>query len=164
MAIFRHKGATLLLFPCLLLLGTAISALPRLFYHLPVTPQEITRTTSSEQAKKSFIHYLYATDQLGVPFLIGSLVGYLLNRRPRMNLGSQCTQYFLWVGMVMLPLIAVAWNEHFSPLEGHFTDFNFISWLLLSKAMWSLGFGWVIYASATERGCENLFSVCGFNF
>lgn len=157
MAIFKHKGATLLLLPCLLLLGTAISAVPRLLYHLPVTPQEITRTTSSEQAKKSFIHYLYATDQLGVPFLIGSLVGYLLNRRPKMNLGGRCTQYFLWVGMVMLPLIAVAWNEHFSPLEGHFTHFNFISWLLLSKAMWSLGFGWVVYASATRRGCMNFF-------
>lgn len=131
--------------------------MPRLYFQLPVTPQEITKTTSSEQAKHSFIHYLYATDQLIVPFIIGSLIGYLLSRRPKMDLGNRFTQYVIWVGMLMLPLIAVEWNDQqFHPLEGHFSDFSFISWLLLSKIMWSLGFGWIVYATATERGCENV--------
>lgn len=153
----KHKRPTFLLLPCLLALGTIIAALPRLYLHLPVTPQEISSVTSAEQAKRSFIHYLYATDQLIVPFALGSLIGYLIARRPTMNLGTRLTQYVIWVGMLLLLLLAVEWNEQFNPLEGHFSSFSFLSWFILSKLMWSIGFAWIIYACATEKGCQYTF-------
>lgn len=152
--IFKHKKHTLFLLLCLLILGTIISALPRFYFNLPVTPQEIHSVTSGDQGKLSFIHYLYATDQLVVPFVLGSLIGYLIARRPKMNLGTRFTQYVIWVGMVLLPTAAVEWNEQFNPLEGHFSNFSFLSWFVLSKLMWSVGFSWIVYACATERGCK----------
>lgn len=155
LSIFFYKPVTtviLLLF--FLLLGTLASVFPKLYFELPVVPQEISHVTSLSQAKQALIHYLYGTNQLIVPFIFGTTLGYLLKCRPNLNLGTRFVQYILWIGMLLLPFSASEWNESFKPLEGDFTQFNFLSWFTLCRIMWSAGFSWVLFACATGRGCK----------
>ena len=154
LSIFRYKVPTFVTLVVLVFLGSFIAVVPKIFFDLPVTPQEISSTTSTAQAKQSFIHYHFATDQLIIPFTFGTVIGYLLKAKPKINLGTRFAQYIIWIGMLLMPFLATEWNEQFKPLEGHFSQFNFISWFILSKIMWSGGFAWVIFACATGRGCK----------
>lgn len=153
-------------FLTLIFLGSIASVIPKYFFNLPVAPFEISSMMSVAQAKLSFIHYFAATDQLFVVFICGLFIGYLIKCKPDINLGKTFTNLVLWVGMLCLPLITTNWNEGFKPLEGNFSQFSFVSWFVLSKIMWAVGFGWVMFACTTNRAGKTIFPhrLGDFNF
>lgn len=139
------------MFILLIAIGSLVTLIPKLLFNLPVAPYEISSMTSVAQSKLSFVHYFAATDQYTVVFLIGLFIGYLIKCKPKINLGRQLANLALWVGMLSLPLISTSWNEGFKPVEGNFSQFSFVCWFFLSKIMWCMGFGWVIFACCTGR-------------
>ena len=147
----NHKLVGTIVFGSLIVLGSIASVIPKFAFNLPVAPYEITSMVSVAQAKLSFVHYFAATDQLVVVFTCGLFIGYLIKCKPKINLGTQFTNLMLWVGMLILPFISTSWNEGFKPLEGNFSQFSFVAWFILSKIMWSFGFGWVMFACTTGR-------------
>lgn len=151
---FHHKTYGSLALVLFIVIGSIISVIPKFLFDLPVTPYEISQTTSVAQSKLSFIHYYAATDQLFVVFCIGLFVGFLIKCKPKMDLGKRPAHLALWVGLMALPLISTSWNEGFKPLEGNFSEFSFTTWFVLSKIMWSMGFGWIIYTCCTGRASK----------
>lgn len=151
LATFKYPVLGPVTFLGLVLVGSVVSLLPKLVFNIPVTPYEISTTTSTAQAKLSFIHYFAATDQYIVVFVIGLLIGYLIKCRSKMYLGKRPALCALWAGMMLLPFISTHWNEGFKPVEGNFSQFSFNSWFVLSKIMWCAGWGWVVFACCTDR-------------
>ncbi|KAI2798959.1 hypothetical protein BLOT_012578 [Blomia tropicalis] len=150
--LYNYKMIGYVVLFSLIVIGSIASVIPKFVFGLPVAPFEISTMSSVAQAKLSFIHYFAGTDQLLVVFAIGLFIGFLIKCKPNINLGTTFTKLMLWVGMLILPFISTHWNEGFKPLEGNFSQFSFVAWFILSKIMWSCGFGWLMFACCTGRG------------
>lgn len=147
----RYRTLGPIVIVSLIVLGSIVSIIPKVVLNLPVAPYEISLTTSIQQAKLSFIHYYAATDQYIVVFVYGLFIGYMIKCKPKINLGKRPALCAIWAGMLLMPFISTNWNEGFKPIEGNFSQFSFNSWFLFSKIMWSLGFGWIMFACCTGR-------------
>ncbi|KPM11159.1 hypothetical protein QR98_0097270, partial [Sarcoptes scabiei] len=148
---YNHKIYGTIVLAVLILIGSVVSLIPKVLFNLPVMPYEIISSTSVAQSKLAFIHYYGATDQLIVVFVVGLFVGFLIRCKPKINFGKRASQFALWIGMLSIIGVSTSWNERFKPLEGNFSQFSFISWFVLSKIMWSFGFGFILFACSTGR-------------
>ena len=144
-----------IIFPFLLIIASAIALAPKLLHNFPIAPQEVASMSSTYESKISLIRSHYATDQLLVPFLLGSLLGYLLKCKPSPSSADSSfpIKDLLKLGLFTTPMwIAVFWSETLKPLEagvGNFSQSNLILWIVFGKFLWIAGLVAVIYACAS---------------
>jgi hypothetical protein len=107
---------------------------------------------SVPEIRHSLLHYLGSTQQNISTFIIGLIVGYLIRKKPNLNTGGKLGNVILWITLPLLPPIASYWSEGFKASKGEFSQLSFIMWFLSGRVMWSLGYGWIVFACCTKRG------------
>lgn len=146
---FKRFGFVFLIF--LAIIGCYLSIIRKLFFGLNIAPFEVSNMNSVQDIRHSFLHYLGSTEQNISTFIIGLIYGFLIRKRPNLNTGGRIGNLILWIVLLSLPPIASYWSEGFKALKGGFSQFSFIMWFLSGRAMWALGYGWIIFACCTKR-------------
>ncbi len=136
----------------LIIIGCFLSIVPKLFYGFNIAPYEASTMNSVLEIRHSLLHYLGSTQQNISTFIIGLIVGYLIRKKPNLNTGGKLGNLILWITLPLLPPIASYWSESFKASEGEFSQLSFIMWFLSGRVMWSLGYGWIVFACCTKRG------------
>jgi len=137
----------------LVFIGSFASLLPK-YFGLPIAPFEVSEMNSIDEIGRSIVRYNIGPEQYFAPFMMGIIVGYLIQNRSKFF--SLSNKNFILVSLwILFPLLsssAIIWAQNFENINITPNKLDLLLWFSLGKILWAVGWGCLILALSIGSG------------
>ena len=131
-------------------LGAFISTIPRIFFDIPYF-MEIFDSDSLYKTFNLVTIYYFRSDQHIVSYVMGILCALVINKYRSIKLNGYLV-FMLWVVTSLSSLLSQYWFSHFWLQDYDISYTEAILFLAFGKILFLIGYFWLFFACATNRG------------